>query len=235
MSQEGKLAVVRKLLALAEDPGATPAEAEAFTAKAERMMADHGIDAAMVSALEVGAPGVSETWIRVQAPYVRDKAMFVSHVAHAMRCRAVILGSPPSLSVHVFGLETDVRGAELLISSLLLQAAREQIDLDVPSDAHPAAYLRSWWTGFGQAVFRRLMEAHERARDAAAAAGGTDGAAGVDVVLADRAAEIEEEMRRRYPHLRRPRTRQLSGEGRRTGYESGERARLGVESELPSV
>lgn len=228
---EAKLEVVRKLLALAEDPGATLAEAQAFTAKAEGIMAAYGIDAAMVQVVEPGAPGIVEAYVRIQAPYARDKALFVSHVAHAMRCSSVILGDSPSFSVHVFGLETDVRGAEILIASLLLQAAREQAAVPVPKNANVAAFRRSWWLGFGQAVYRRLREAHDRAREDAGAQR-SDGTAGVDLVLADQAATIEAEMHRRYPHLRRARPRRLSGQGRSAGYSSGERAQLGIERSL---
>ena len=44
------LAKVRKLLALAEDPAATTHEAETYTAKATQLIADYGIDRALLAA-----------------------------------------------------------------------------------------------------------------------------------------------------------------------------------------
>ena len=41
---------VRKLLAKAEDPACTPAEAEALTAKATELIAKYGIDQAVLAA-----------------------------------------------------------------------------------------------------------------------------------------------------------------------------------------
>ena len=46
---DDKLARIRKLLAQAEDPAATTAEAEAFNAKAAELMARHGVDATLLA------------------------------------------------------------------------------------------------------------------------------------------------------------------------------------------
>ena len=52
------LAKVRKLLALAEDPAATTHEAETYTAKAAQLIADYGIDQALLAAADPGCrPG----------------------------------------------------------------------------------------------------------------------------------------------------------------------------------
>ena len=49
------LARVRKLLAKAEDPACTPAEAEAFTAKATELIAKYGVDQALLSLADPAA------------------------------------------------------------------------------------------------------------------------------------------------------------------------------------
>ena len=54
---DDKLARIRKLLAQAEDPAATAAEAEAFNAKAAELMARHGVDAALLAASDPGSRG----------------------------------------------------------------------------------------------------------------------------------------------------------------------------------
>jgi hypothetical protein len=51
--------------------------------------------------------------------------------------------------------------------------------------------------------------------------------------LAHRADEIEDEVAKTYPELKRGRTRRLSGGGHAAGYESGQRVDLGTLSKLP--
>ena len=46
------LARVRKLLAMAEDPACTAAEAEAFTTKATELIAKYGVDRALLAAAD---------------------------------------------------------------------------------------------------------------------------------------------------------------------------------------
>ena len=54
------LARVRKLLAKAEDPGCTPAEAEALTDKAAQLIAKYGVDRAMLAAAVRGLRAQAE-------------------------------------------------------------------------------------------------------------------------------------------------------------------------------
>ena len=233
MTHDAKLETVRKLLKLAEDPGATAAEAEAFTAKATLIMATYGIDAALVAESRTQHDDIVDHVFTLDAPYGRDKAMFVCHVAAAMRCKPVIVGdTEPGARVHVFGLETDVRCVQILVASLLLQAAREFVTVPIPPGEHVAAFRRSWWTGFSQAVYVRLREADSTARDAAQAER-DDEERSVALVLADREQEIESVMHERYSGGLRPApSRRLKGGGLVDGYASGERADLGTTSNL---
>ena len=52
MENDKWLIRIRALLAQAEDPAATPAEAETFLAKATKLIAKLGIDTAMLAATE---------------------------------------------------------------------------------------------------------------------------------------------------------------------------------------
>ncbi len=222
---------VRQLLVLADDPGATPAEAQACRDKAEALIAQYGIDAALLASQGVRASGVVDAHVRLDAPYVRDKAVLAVHVAHAMRCQSVIKGTEPCISVHVFGFEADVRGTELLVTSLLVQAAHELARTPVPRGEHVAAFRRSWWQGFSQAVYVRLRTVQDAAREEAQA--GRDGEEpSVDIVLADRGHEVEAAMHAQYANLRRAPRRRLTGGGIDHGYASGERADLGLGTTL---
>ena len=66
---DDKLARIRKLLAQAEDPAATAAEAEAFNAKAAELMARHGVDAALLAAADPGRGVGGDLTVELLAPY----------------------------------------------------------------------------------------------------------------------------------------------------------------------
>lgn len=233
-----RLRKIRKLLALAEDPGATPAEAAAFTEKAAMLMARHGIDEALV-AEQGGTTRIGNRRIALPAPYARDKATLVSAISMALRCKAVMLTTNRDLVVQVFGLDGDLRNVETLFTSLLVQASHELGNTPIPHGEHPAAFRRSWWSGFAIAVHTRLQEVSRTAASQAESdvtAGRTEapsGAPSVALVLAHRADEIDDEVAKTYPELKRGRTRRLSGSGHAAGYESGQRVDLGTLSKLP--
>lgn len=224
---DATLLKVRKLLTLAENPAATPAEAEAFTAKASQLMADYGIDQALLANAGPDRLSVGERVVRFNAPYARDKCSLVCSIAHVMRCKAVILGSDMSLSVHLFGLEPDLVCVEMLTTSLLLQGTRELAATPVPRHENVAAYRRSWWAGFSAAIGKRLADQQKSSIQAAEDRLGDSGPS-VALVLADRTHEAEAAMHRAYPRLRNAVRRRLTGGGARDGYSSGERADLGT-------
>lgn len=214
---------VRKLLTLAENPAATPAEAEAFTAKATQLMADYGIDQALLAHIVPGRRVIGNKMIRFGAPYVRDKCALASAIAHRSRCKTVMIQRGSDVSLHVFGTETDLLCVEILLTSLLLQGTRELSRTPIPWGEHPAAYRRSWWAGFSAAISRRLALAE---RESVRAADDASGGMSVALVLADQSHEAEAAMNAAYPRLGKVSRRYLSGGGSRDGYASGQRADL---------
>lgn len=229
------LAKVRKLLAQAEDSACTPAEAEAFTAKAAELIARHGVDEALLAAQDPERDAVGDAVLDLPAPYAREKAVLGTCVAEALGCHAVLRQerkyddawvARSELSLHVFGHGSRLRAFEVLFASLLLQGTRDLTRTIVPRGEHIAAFRRTWWLGFAGAVGDRLRESEERAAREAEdrfAARGTSAA----LVLADRAAEAEAAMRAAYPRLRTAPGRQLSGSGGAHGWAAGQRADLG--------
>jgi len=211
---------VRKLLAKAEDPACTPAEAEALTAKAAQLIAKYGIDQALLAARRPDAPDVGNRRVVLDTPYAREKASLLHVVARATGCRSVGLGAD---TVHLFGFEADLDCASLLFASLLIQAARAVATTPVPAAEHVAAWRRTWYMGFTHAVASRFAEAAARA---AAEARGVSGP-GVELVLANRATTVDHAVTDHYPTLLRGRRRRLSGGGYTEGRQAGAEADLG--------
>lgn len=224
------LAKVRKILALAEDPAATEQEARTYTAKAAQLIADYGIDRALLAQSRPGSDPVGDLVLTLEAPYAVDKADLLAAVARRLRCRAVQRtrwrDGRRELSLHLFGHDSDLERTEMLFTSLLLQAATALARTPVPPREHKAAFRRSWLAGFRMAVSDRLAEAERRAEAESAdrfRASGTSAA----LVLADRSALVDSAVRDAYPHLATVPARRLSGAGGAEGWAAGRRADLG--------
>ncbi|KEF19570.1 MULTISPECIES: DUF2786 domain-containing protein [Actinomycetes] len=117
---------IRGLLAKAEATD-YPEEAEALSAKAQELMARHSIDEALLD--HAGADAGSGTGrttapaavrIGIEGPYEQAKALLLDAVAAANRCQAVWSGDVGFSTL--IGFEADLEAAELLYTSLLLQA-----------------------------------------------------------------------------------------------------------------
>ncbi|MFJ3161889.1 DUF2786 domain-containing protein [Streptomyces kanasensis] len=109
---------IRALLAKAEAT-AYPQEAEAFTAKAQELMARHSLDEASLAARTPTGDEPAAIRIGVDAPYETAKAILLDAVASANRCRAV-WNEAFGFST-VVGFAPDLESVELLYTSLLVQ------------------------------------------------------------------------------------------------------------------
>jgi hypothetical protein len=218
------LARVRKLLAKAEDPACTPAEAEAFTAKATELIAKYGVDRALLAAEHPALDPVGDSVVPLDPPYALDKAGLLAAVAVPMRCR-VVRKTRDGVQVHLFGHAADLERVELLFTSLLVQAAHGLAAVPVPAHEHAAAFRRSWLAGFAHAIGGRLREA-EQAAEAAAP--------GAALVLVHRTDLVERRMAEAYPKLRTAGRRRLAGGGLEQGYSAGLAASLAGTSPLTS-
>ena len=230
------LAKIRKLLAKAEDPAATPEESETYNAKASELMAVYGIDRALLAVTDPDSDVVGDRVVVLDAPYARDKATLLSGVAEQMRCRSVLRtrypGGAKELSLHLFGYDSDLLRTDLLFTSLLVQASGGMVRAPVPPGESVAAFRRSWLAGFTYAVVNRLAAAErkaEREADVGAESTTTPGPsrASVALVLADRSVVVEDALAQEYPRLRTGRRRTLSGSGMADGWSAGHRADIG--------
>ncbi|MEU5721198.1 MULTISPECIES: DUF2786 domain-containing protein [unclassified Micromonospora] len=217
---EAMLSKVRKLLAQAEDPACTPAEAAAFMAKATELIARYGVDRALLAAREPATDPVGDRVVEVVAPYARDKAGLLAAVADPLRCRCVRRRQGSGFAMHLFGFASDLERVELLFTSLLVQAAHGLAGAAVPAGEHPAAFRRTWLAGFAHVVTERL-----RAAEADAVA--ESGAPSAALVLADRSDRVQRRLAEVYPRLRTAPVRRLAGTGFGSGAAAGRRADLG--------
>ncbi|HEX6877534.1 MAG TPA: DUF2786 domain-containing protein [Nocardioidaceae bacterium] len=222
---------VRKILAKAQDPAATPEEAETYTAKAAELAAAYGIDRALLAESVPGSDVIGDRVVVLDAPYALDKAGLLSGVAIALRCQAVQRtrydAGVKELSMHLFGYDSDLARAEVLYTSLLLQATSMMHRSSAPPGESVAAYRRSWLAGFTSAVVRRLRESEERAAEVAESGDVARAGRSVSLVLADRSVAVRKVVESEYPYLRKAQARSLSGSGGRSGYSAGQRADLG--------
>jgi hypothetical protein len=214
---DGLLARVRKLLAKAEDPACTPAEAEAFTAKATELIAKYGVDQAMLAAGDPAADPVGDRVVPLDPPYALDKAGLLASVAVPLRCR-VVRRTRDGVQVHLFGHAADLERVELLFTSLLVQAAHGLAAVPVPAEEHPAAFRRSWLAGFAHAIGARLWESEKSA---------VAEAPGAELVLVRRTDLVDRRLSEAYPKLRTASRRRLAGGGLEQGYAAGRDADLG--------
>jgi hypothetical protein len=217
---------VRKLLAKAEDPACPPAEAAALNDKAAELIAKYGVDQALLAARSPEVDPVADRVIRLDPPYALDKAVLLAVIASVLRCHSVRRKQWDRgayvHSVHLFGCESDLERAEILFTSLLVQASYGLAAAQPPPWEPVATFRRSWLAGFTQAVQQRLRQAEERASSAAEA-----GQTSMALVLADRDDRVARRVAEVYPRLGRPAPRRLMGSGGRDGYAAGQRADLG--------
>lgn len=242
-TDDQRLDKIRKLLAKAEDPAVTAAEAEAYNTKAAELIAAYGIDAALLAAADPKKDELTSLVIGLDPPYARDKADLLWGVATPLRCKGILrtgwnaASARKELTMHLFGYRSDLDRAELLFTSLLIQAAhglataepgwiRDPVRLEYVRES-PAAYRRTWLAGFTWAVRGRLVAAEKRAQQQAEPKPGSAGPS-VALVLADRSALVKQAVEAAHPDAKTAADRRLSGSGTREGWQAGQRADLGT-------
>ncbi|MDR7278902.1 DUF2786 domain-containing protein [Catenuloplanes atrovinosus] len=233
MSADSMLGKVRALLTKAEDRAATPAEAEAYTAKAAELIARYGLEEAIAhaAASEPVRFEVADRIITVPAPYARIKAGLLHAVARsADAVRAVTITGKVAnggVRVHLFGTTADLDRVELLFTSLLVQAGQQVAaawaDAKWSTDEGVRSWKGDWLEGFTRAIAQRLKIVRLRAKEDA---GVTEGS-GAELVLLNKDALVKQSVDATYPRLRAIPGRRITTRGFDGGYAAGQRANLG--------
>ena len=180
---------VRALLAQAEST-TYEAEAAAFTAKAQELMARHAIAAAIV--WERAGRDEDPVTIRlaIDEPYVDAKSLLLQIVAENSRCRAV-WHTDYALS-SVIGFSSDVAATETLFTSLLVQS---QVAMQVEAAAAPPGsrvrsrgFRSSFLLAYAHRIAERLAEVNKSIESEV----DTDSSGSLLPVLAARAGAVDD-------------------------------------------
>jgi len=190
--EDKMLARIRSLLAKAESTE-FPAEADAFTAKAQDLMTRHAIDEAVVRAEHRHTSRVGAIRVILEPPYTKEKAVILHVVAKANHARAV--WNDWANFVTLIGVAQDVDHVEMLFTSLLVQATRAMTATGEEAATRSIGYRKSFLSGYAVRLGDRLAESAHRAEDSY----------GGDIlpVLAAQDEAVRAEVERLFPSLRR--------------------------------
>jgi hypothetical protein len=224
---------VRALLAKAESTP-FPAEAETFTAGAQALMARHSIDTALLRATQEG-PADAPTGVRIgiDSPYEGPKAVLLTAVARANRCRTVWA---KALGVcTIVGFPADLQVVETLFTSLLIQATRAMTLEGSRSDSagrnRTRAFRHAFLLAYAQRIGERLSQARARVEDEAAEGGG----AALLPVLAARDVEVDRALKELFPRMSRSRPHRVTDlAGWSSGRAAADLADVAGQRRLPS-
>lgn len=222
---------VRALLAKAESTG-FPEEGEAFTAKAQELIARHAIDQAM---LDAGADeprlGTAGRRMLIDDPYAKAKSLLLNQVVAANRCSSVW---HPDLSMStVFGQPSDLDAIEMLFTSLLTQATAAMVTAgrSLGAEGRERSFRQSFLVAFSARIGERLRDATASAVDAARERHGDD----VLPVLANSEAAAEAARTEAFPRLRTQRISTSNYQGWVAGQAAADAARLGPEGAIDAA
>ncbi|GAA2594863.1 DUF2786 domain-containing protein [Winogradskya consettensis] len=210
---EALLSRVRALLAKAEST-TFPAEAEAYSAKAQELISRHSLDEALLEASGDAQVVPYARRIGIDHPYESEKASLLDAVAGANRCHVV--WSPEFGFATVFGFDADLDAVDLLHASLLVQAHRAMSRAEPPGGKAGRARLKtfrqSFLIGYAVRIGERLADADraalEESRDAAA----------LLPVLRSRDVQVQQARDKAFPRTVRGRGFRVDSE---EGWESG--------------
>lgn len=202
-----------------------PAEAEAFLAKAQELMARHAIDEAMLDAARtVKTDAVGHRVFQVPAPYARQKAILLNVLGKVNHCTTVGKGDG---SYVVIGHESDLSNVETIFVALCMHAVRSMLAEPVPSWENPRAFRNAFLIGYAGRIRERLIEA----TTVATAAYESETGSSTALVVVAREKAVGVAVKEMFPRMRSGRgTSYSSRSGRGAGSAAADRASLGQSS-----
>ncbi|MFC3494444.1 DUF2786 domain-containing protein [Glycomyces rhizosphaerae] len=221
---------IRALLAKAESTD-SDAEAEAFTAKAQQLIARHSINEALLAETQDAALEAAALRVYIEKPYEKPKSELLHVVADANGCRAVY--SLAAGFSTVIGGRTNLRSVELLYNSLMVQATsamtRAGAKQDSAGRSRTRSFRQSFLASFAVRIGERLADSAEATVREVAEETGTD----LVPVMQLRREAVDAKTEELFPNLTfRAATRISDYEGHIAGRAAADRARLQGAEEL---
>ncbi|MFC1400514.1 MULTISPECIES: DUF2786 domain-containing protein [Streptacidiphilus] len=238
-SEPRMLGRIRALLAKAESTE-FPDEAEALTAKAQQLMAQHSIDEALLAASSGSRAEPGACRIGVDNPYEAPKALLLDAVAGANR--ATSLWTKELGFCTVVGFPADLEAVELLYTSLLVQATGAMNSAGIQGGgaggSRTKGFRQSFLISYAARIRERLSGATAQATEEALVglrAEGREDSSGLLPVLAAREEAVRRSTEQMFPNARAGRAIRASDyEGWTQGRAAADRAQLrGHGAELP--
>ncbi|GAB3902429.1 hypothetical protein ACFQ1S_02040 [Kibdelosporangium lantanae] len=241
------------------DPNGQPGEAEAMRATAMKMLTKYRIDVALAQDGKLTTAEVTTREVQIKAPYADVLANLCGTVFEHFGCEVVLRANNrvkrrkrdergrPIKDEHkrpeyewvssygkggrvvAYGFAEDLELAELLYTSLLMQALTEMVKHQPPylpdkgRYEDTGTYRSSWLRAFMYAITDRLRQIRKDQRSDEPASVST----GTDLVLVDRHQLVQQVFQQAHPNLK-PIKLPTSGSGEAEGYEAGRRADLGI-------
>nr|WP_306839774.1 DUF2786 domain-containing protein [Catenuloplanes nepalensis] len=211
---------IRALLAKAESTE-FPEEADAFTAKAQELMARYRIDHALLVATTGGREQPVTRRVTIDNPYEMSKTLLLQVVAEANSCRAVWMKRFGFTTI--VGYPTDLDAAELLFTSLLVQATRAMVRAEPGTDERGRSMIRSFRQSFLTSYASRIGERLQTATDEV---GREMGTAQLLPVLAARDDAVRDAFEKQFPDMAQQAARINNQAGWASGRAAADQASL---------
>jgi hypothetical protein len=206
---------IRKLLAKAERLPDTDPECIAIMERVTVLCTKYQIDRAQ--AQQSGSEPqetVSNILLPVTRPF-RQRQSLVCTVYEHFDCSAVLIGD----RVEVFGFQSNMTMAAMLLASLTVQGERKWAAWDDPvKKSHYLQSRRAFWQDYRNVIHTRLAATKKKV---------TDDEPGAALVLYDRSKAGESAMHQKYPKLRTSYTRAGNAAGAAAGRQAGREADIG--------
>jgi hypothetical protein len=210
-----------------------PAEAEAFMAKAQELMARHAIDEAMLDAARGSHDEIAHVEMTIRPPYASAKSVLLNAVAASNRCRLVVSKRPNGqVLCALVGFDTDIRHTRSLYLSLSHQAVRFMLAAPLPPGDTPRRFRHAFLLAYAWRIGERLEEADALAMtEAEAEQLARPTGRSVSLVMASREAKVDSAFAEAFPRIGTKRVSSSSGAGHVSGRAAADRSSL----DRPSV
>lgn len=228
-----KLRQIQALMLAATDETKTQGFRDNAMARAMALMAEHGVTEMMLGAqAEKRDEKIITQNIEIKGAYSYEQMMLAARIAGALGCRSNYRHYRDTVfSVTFVGFASDVERAELLYTSLLLQAingVKDERPFHWATASETRQHRKSWLRGFAARVGNRIEEAERRARGDYDREHSGSGEPGTALVVADRDTLVQRFYDEMFGKLKAAKPkRRLNRAAVRAGAMAGSRADIG--------